>query len=216
VSAIREAFGANEYPGDAYLVGSREGCEPEEEAGAFRGRFEWHGVPSEFLDQHAAALSFFSEAGFRFFLPAYLIADIRSELRTAEPIFHLTNGFSDVSVEMDVGGRKFIRTAGKSTLINPRRYGAMTQMDYARMRLAVLTREEAGAIVAYLRWKLESEGMPSGRSAIQAALDGYWLERARTAPTAAELREHLNDEAEFVRALREVAIDNPEVAERPE
>ena len=98
IASVRQAFGSNEYPGDAYLVGSREGCEPEEEAGAFRGQSQWQSVPAEFLDQHAAALSFFSEAGLRFFLPAYLIADVCGELRIAEPVFHLTGGFYEVQV----------------------------------------------------------------------------------------------------------------------
>lgn len=49
------------------------------------------------LDAHYSALSFFSEAAFRFFFPAYLIADLRGELRTADPLFHLTGGFSVTS-----------------------------------------------------------------------------------------------------------------------
>ena len=38
-AAIRAAFATTPYPGDAFLVGSSEGCEPEEEAGAFRARW---------------------------------------------------------------------------------------------------------------------------------------------------------------------------------
>ncbi len=36
-AAIRAAFATTPYPGDAFLVGSSEGCEPEEEAGACPG-----------------------------------------------------------------------------------------------------------------------------------------------------------------------------------
>ncbi len=38
IEEIRRAFGPNEYPGDAYLQGSTEGCEPFEDAyvGAIR------------------------------------------------------------------------------------------------------------------------------------------------------------------------------------
>jgi hypothetical protein len=46
------------------------------------------------LDGHANALGYFSEAGFRFFLPAYLIADLHGQLNTADPLFHMTHGFS--------------------------------------------------------------------------------------------------------------------------
>ena len=203
VANIRTAFGANEYPGDAYLVGSSEGCEPEDEAGAFRGRHDWQGIPSEFLDQHYVALSFFSEAGFRFFLPSFLIADLRGELKTADPLFHLTGGFSDTQVAIDVAGHAFVRTSGKSKLINPRRYGAMTQLDYARTRLSVFTREEAAAIVEYLRWKREETDLPTEQSAVDAALTAYWIDRAATAPSAQRLQQHLQEEAEFLQALRQ-------------
>jgi uncharacterized protein DUF6714 len=202
---VRTAFDSNEYPGDAYLVGSSEGCEPEDEAGAFRGRRDWQSIRSEFLDQHYPALSFFSEAGFRFFLPAYLIADLRGELKTADPLFHLAGGFSETQVSMDVAGRTFVRASGQSALINPRRFGAMTQFDYVRMRLSVFAREEAAAIVEYLRWKHEETDLPTEKAFIDSALDGYWLERTATAPSAERLRQHLEDEAEFVRALQQKA-----------
>jgi len=202
VAAVRGAFGVNEYPGDAHVVGSSEGCEPEQEAGSFRGRHDWQIIPAEFLDEHYVALSFFSEAGFRFFLPAYLVADLHEQLRTADALFHLTAGFSDIEIPMRVGERRFLRTSGKSTLINPGRYGAMTQLDYTKMRLSVFTREEAATIVEYLRWKREKADSATAQAAIDAALDGYWLERATTAPSAQRLRQHLQEEAEFARAIQ--------------
>ena len=85
---IHEAFGNNEYPGDGFLQGSFEGCEPFDEVGPFKGKRDWRTVDPEFLDGHADALSFFSEAGFRFFLPAYLVADLRGRLRTADPLLN--------------------------------------------------------------------------------------------------------------------------------
>ena len=56
-----------------------------------------------FLDAGYDALSFFSEGGFRYFLPAYLIADLEDRLQTADPVFHLTNGFSDKVVDIPAG-----------------------------------------------------------------------------------------------------------------
>src|SRR6202011_989048 len=103
-----------------------------------------------------SALSFFSEGAFRFFLPAFLIADLRNELMNAEPLFHLT-GFSVYAVQMPANSRVFTRKGGGSTLMNPRRYGAMTFADYARYRLSVFTREEARAIVAYLNYMHETD-----------------------------------------------------------
>ena len=129
------------------------------------------GIDAGILDGHANALSFFSEAGFRFFLPAYLISDLRGQLQTADPLFHLTHGFSDWTTEVPAGERTFAIRHGRSAFINPRRYGAMTSYDYARWHLSVFTREEANAIVAYLEFKRDLDHDVTDRTAIDAALD---------------------------------------------
>jgi hypothetical protein len=202
IATIREAFGRNDYPGDPFLQGSFDGEEPYEEVGAFRGRVDWAGIDPEFLDAHYVALNFFSEAGLRYFLPAYLIADVRGRLLTADPLPGLVTGFTDRSVEHPVGGRVFVRRWGGSRFINPRRYGAATWSDLARYRLAIFTREEASAIVAYLEWKRGSESVGElDRQAIDAALASFWRERARAAPSAASLAEYLTEEREYVNAL---------------
>jgi len=61
IEKICEAFGVNVYPGDAFLQGSFEGCEPYEEVGFFRGKTHWTTLDAEILDAHYSALSFFSE-----------------------------------------------------------------------------------------------------------------------------------------------------------
>src|ERR1700730_17628385 len=156
ITQVRAAFRDTEFPGDHFLCGSFEGSEPYEETAAFKGKTEWETLDSGMLDAHSSALSFFSEGAFRFFLPAYLIADLRGELLNAEPLFHLT-GFSVTSIQVPVNSRVFTRKGGGSTLMNPRRYGAMTSADYARYRLSVFTREEASAIVAYLNYMQETD-----------------------------------------------------------
>jgi len=78
----------------------------------------------------------------------------------------------------------------------------MTQLDYSRMRLSVFTREEAAGVVEYLRWKREETDLPMSKTAVEAALDGYWSDRAVHAPTAQQLRQHLQEEAEFLQALQ--------------
>jgi hypothetical protein len=172
VEMIRKAFGRTPHPGDPFLQGSHDGCEPYDEIAHFKGKPDWTALDPDFLDARYCALSFFSEGAFRFYLPAYLVADVRRLLRTADPAFHLTHGFSDSTVAHRSGGTR---------LLNPRRYGAMTWEDYARYRLSVFSREEAVAIVAYLRWRREPETM------IDAALTRFWEERARSAPLAGEL-----------------------------
>jgi hypothetical protein len=131
-----------------------------------------------------------------------LIADLNGQLQTADPLFHLTNGFFDRVVQLPAGSRVDEMAIDKSDLMNPRRYGAMTSEDYARAKLSVFAREEAGAIVSYVEWKWE-QGDKSYRDEIDAALDGFWRQRAREAPTQVSLRQHIQAEAQYMKDLRE-------------
>jgi hypothetical protein len=201
IAAILDAFGSNEYPGDDYLQGSFEGCEPYEEIAAFKGKTDWKAIDAGFLDAHSAALNFFSEAGLRFYLPAYLVADIKDELKTADPIFVLTHGFSDITVEHRVKERVLLRKTGKTAFVNPRRYGGMTFYDYACFRLSIFTREEAKAIVAYLLYKRDSDPYKIEIEQIDAALNEYWYQRAADAPLAESLIHHLREEDEYIAAI---------------
>jgi hypothetical protein len=202
IDQIREAFSRTHYPGDGCLQGSFEGCEPYEEVGAFVGRTDWKALDSAMLDAHSCALSFFSEGGFRFFLPAYLIADLRNELLTADPLFHLWHGFAAVSTDVPVGPETFRRGSGGERLLNPKRYGAMTWSDYARHRLSVFTREEAKAIVAYMTYKREHDAMGLDKTRIDAALREFWLGRAENAPTHEAGEAHIQEEERFTAALQ--------------
>ena len=201
IKEIREAFGNNEYPGDNYLQGSFEGCEPYEEIEPFKGRTNWENIESELLDTHSGALNFFSEAGLRFFLPAYLIADLHDKLQSADPVFVLVHGFSDLSVNVPTKTRVFVRKTGRTAFVNPKRYGAITFYDYACWRLSVFTREEAQAIVAYLRYRRDSDPHSVDKEQIEAALNLYWLERAKNAPPAESLKQHLIEEEEYLAAI---------------
>ena len=209
IEKIEATFAGNAFPGARFLQGSFEGCEPYDEVGPFEKLEDWRGIEAVFLDAHASALSFFSEAGFRFFLPAYLISDLRGLLCTADPLFHLTHGFSDRTTEIPAGDRTIAIKHGKSAFLNPRRYGAMTSYDYARYRLSVFTREEAGAIVAYLGFKRDADPDVIDEHAIDAALDSFWLERARTAPPAQSLRQHIAEQEEYLATIRPDIEDGP-------
>ena len=202
IRQIQEAFGANFYPGDAFLQGSFEGCEPSDEVGAFVGKIDWRVLDSRMLDDRYCALGFFSEAGFRFFLPAYLIADLRGELKTADPLFYLWHGFAVVSADVPAGTEMFRRESGGTRPLNPRRYGAMTWNDYARHRLSVFTREEARAIVAYMHYRRENDAIGLDKARIDAALEQFWLERSEQAPTREDLEAHLQEESRFAAAKR--------------
>ena len=198
IEHIRQAFRGTERPGDAFLQGSHEGCEPGESVAPFMGVADWSTLDPAILDASYTALSFFSEGGFRYFLPAYLIADLEERLQTADPVFHLTNGFSDRVVTLPVGPRIYKKTIGKSAFVNPQRYGAMTWQDHARRQLSVFTREEAGAIVAYLEYKRDQDSHGLNTQEINAALDGFWRDRAATGPIQHAISQHLKEEADYL------------------
>ena len=183
IAAIEAGFARTTRPSAPFIQGSSEGCEPGEAVAPFLDLADWRGIPSPVLDGHHEALSFFSEGGFRFFLPAYLVADARQELMTADPVFHLTHGFHSISVPLP----DRVVTTGAASLLNPRRYGAITWEDTARFRLSVFTREEAAGIVVYLTWRRDQDTLGISAPAIESALNRFWLERTRTAPTAASL-----------------------------
>ena len=201
IKKIYEAFGQNEYPGDNFLQGSFDGCEPYEEILPFQGKDNWQTINPTLLDAHYVALNFFSEAALRYFLPAYLIADLGDDLQTADPLFVLVHGFSDLSVEHQTKTGVFVRKSGKTAFINPSRYGGMTFYDYARWRLSVFTREEAQAIVAYLRYKRDVDLHNLYKEQIEAALNSYWLERAENAPLAESLKQYLIEEEKYLAAI---------------
>jgi hypothetical protein len=199
IAAIEMAFARVEHPGDAFIVQSFEGCEPGEIAEAFAGRHDWRQIDAAFLDRHYVALSFLSEGGLRFYLPAYLVADLRRELKTADPVFPLVYQLSEWAVPLEAGGERFDGRHGAGELLNPLRYGAMRNADYARFRLSVFAREEAVAIVAYLEWRA---GMDDhDRPHIEAALTAYWRERTASAPTQHAVAAHLAERARYVAAL---------------
>lgn len=202
IEHIRNAFRDTVHPGDAFLQGSQEGCEPGEAIAPFKGLAHWMQVDPAILDPAYTALSFLSEGGFRHFLPAFLIADLEGRLQTADPVFHLTSGFSDKIVKLSAGTRVYEKTIGKSAFVNPRRYGAMTWLDHARGQLSIFTREEAGAIVTYLEYKRDADPHGLNCKEINAALDSFWRDRAKQAPTHEALRQSLQAEEEYFKNLR--------------
>jgi hypothetical protein len=91
IGAIDRAFAGTPYPGDHGLRGSDVGDEPYQVELGFRG-VDWRRASPMLLNVHDAALAFLSHAGFRYFLPAFLIADLHSLLRSSDPLFYLTHG----------------------------------------------------------------------------------------------------------------------------
>ena len=53
IEQIRQAFRETEHPGDAFLQGSQEGCEPAEVTAPFKGVAHWSQVDAAILDPRA-------------------------------------------------------------------------------------------------------------------------------------------------------------------
>jgi len=162
---IAQAFAGVERPGNWALVGSLEGDEPARLAAELQDRTDWRLLDAAFLDQlpdgYGSALSFFSDEAFRYFLPAYLIADLDGALRVVDPTFHLFHGLDD---------------ATHAEPVNPRRYGERTWLHAQSHRFSTFTRTEAAAIVAYLRYKAAHDDF--ARPQIEQAIARYWGPRA--------------------------------------
>jgi hypothetical protein len=163
---IREAFESTPPPDPAGLRGSGEGDEPFLLEAEFRHLPDWRHLDGAFIDRtpdgFGSALSFFSREAFRYYLPAYLLADLKAELQQADPLFHLWHGLVDDQREKPV---------------NERRYGGWTWFEAVSDRFQGFSQPEVAAIVAYMQYKAEHDELGLSRPMIEQALRNYWLAR---------------------------------------
>ncbi len=161
VEQIKVAFDETPYPGDDRLCGSDQGDEPAEYALEFRG-LSWKTLHPDFLARHYASLSFFTDEGFRYFLPAYLIADLmmpefEGAWSNANPIFHLTHGLVE---------DKFDESTNDLT-------DNFDWYEIATRKFSHFNLIEKKAIVAYLQYASDQDEWY--REKINSALESYWL-----------------------------------------
>ncbi len=160
---ILNSFSKVEYPGDSNLRNSSEGQEPFLLEDEFMGKDDWTALTPDFIDQapdgFASALSFFSIEAFRFYLPAYLLADIEGQLTYTDPVFYLIYGLTDATKDIEV---------------NPNRYGTLTWFEYVSTRFSVFSPEEALSIADYLKLKLNEADTDIERDGIVQALRNFW------------------------------------------
>lgn len=167
ITEILIAFQDVQYPGDTYLKNSSEGTEPFLLEQEFRGKTDWKTLEPSFLDQapdgFSTALSFFSDEAFRFYLPAYLIADIKNQLHQVDMIFHLTFGLDNKS---------------KAKHINPNRYADRTWFDEKTRRYSNFTDPQCEAVAHFLKFKSDNEEILEFEIAsINQALQNFWQNR---------------------------------------
>lgn len=163
IAKIKQAFAHVKYPGDESLTDSTYGDEPAALIKEFCGKTDWQTLDAKFLDQApdgwGSALSFFSGAALRFYLPAYLIADIRGELLNSDPSSRLCS-----SLASTVERKKIAKVWGGGTM------GERAREDFAHYDA-----QQVSAIVDYLWWKLESSD--DYNPMVEQAMENYWLDR---------------------------------------
>ena len=162
IDKITVAFEHECYPGDDHLTDSTYGEEPAALVEEFRGKTDWQVLDSQFLDQApdgwGSALSFFSYDALRFYLPAYLIADLSGELEQSDPSIRLCMNLTAQSE-----GRKIAKIWGGGTL------GERDRIGFSRFN-----RQQVSVVVEYLFWRLDS-GVYN--PLVEQALEHYWLAR---------------------------------------
>lgn len=192
VRQIGEAFAAAPYPGDENICHPAKG---DEEAAEYALEFRearWQRLHPRFLQYHHPALSFFTPQGFRYFLPAFLVADLMADQlqvpASADPVFHLTHGFSsgppgasgldlfDLEEVSQALAEQFPELEEAGLLAGDDRF-ELPEVDWearARQRFSPFGQEEREAIVAYLRYEADTRNEFS-RPQIEEALRRYWL-----------------------------------------
>ncbi|MGE6494505.1 DUF6714 family protein [Cupriavidus metallidurans] len=171
-SLILKAFVDVPPPPDWCIVESGEGDEPRAVQAAFAGIKNWRDISPEELDRApnglGSALSFFSDEAFRYYLQAYLIADLEGALESNDPVWHLTSGLT---------------SEAKRDCVNCLRYGARTWWDASVYTFSVFTAEQAFAIASYLQYKVSAgDLLESDEASVAEALSNYWLSRCSVSP----------------------------------
>ena len=179
IEAIRDGFQERTYPADDQLCGSEYGDEPAEYALEFKG-LDWRTLNPAFLSYHYAALSFFADEGFAYFLPAFLIADVLGEAGNADPLFHLTHGlYEEPPLELPPIDPAMLEASGLTSdeieLLqeSPQPQSTIDWYAYALRRFAGFRPPERQAIVHYLEYR-SACSWDFEAVKINTALDSYW------------------------------------------
>ena len=164
LTEIKAVFPARRAARFDPMVNSAQGEEPRLTAEAFADKDDWTQLDHKWLDEApegwATALNFLSDEAICFYIPAFIAADLRGELERAEPAFHLTHGFDNFS---------------RDQRIRPR--SPETWTDYGKQRWSHLTSDQARAIIHYLEWRIEKDGLDIAYSESES-LSTFWYARA--------------------------------------
>jgi hypothetical protein len=151
------------YPGDENLAVNTYGAEPMALVKEFSGKTDWRQLDAKFLDRApdgwGSALLFFSERALQFYLPAYMIADIRGDLTSSNPAGRLCSSLSPA-----VEKKKIAKI-----------FGGGTAGEHARAEFARYDARQVSALLVTFWRKLESDG--GHDPDVEQAMEAYWLIR---------------------------------------
>jgi hypothetical protein len=174
VCTIRQAFADRPYPGDDQLCGSQQGTEPAWIALELRG-VPWDRAHPDLLAHNYTATSFLSKEGFRYYLPAFMVADLHGAESNADPVHALTDTASDIGISADsleqLGDALGAEVAEVLRSMEERRAG-VDLSSWDRKRWAGFTLPEREAIVKYLEHRKSYDWADAVR--IEATLKAYW------------------------------------------
>jgi hypothetical protein len=159
IQKISTAFSDGKFPGNENIVAPSYGEEPELVRAHFYGQSDWENLTPQFLDLDGA-ISFLSDVAFRFYLPAFMIADINEQLNFNDPSIRLC-----WAVTPQTENQKIAKVFGSGTI-----------GERAKKCFDEINKEQVNAVVAYLRWKLLQD---ENNNTIKQALDHYWLKRIK-------------------------------------
>ena len=164
IAEIESVFPASRAVQFVPMANSLRGDEPQLTAEAFSDKEDWTELDPHWLDEApdglASALNFLADEALCFYIPAYIVADLRGQLERSEPTFQLTHGFDNFSRDQRIWSRN-----------------SETWTDFAKARWSHLTRGQARAIVQYLEWRINKDGREFAYP-VQEALSGFWYHRA--------------------------------------
>jgi len=133
IALIREAFDKTPPPDPERMIDSVQGEEEPEIGLEFRG-LDWRTLHPEFLSYHYSSLTFLSDSGFRYFLPAYLIADLMGTDMNTYPVSDLTHHAYDSH-----GKKRYasFSTEERTAIIRYLEYSMRDEYDAPKIRQAL-------------------------------------------------------------------------------
>ena len=138
---IEEAFADTPYPGDENI--SPEVYEGEKLTADLKGK-HWRDIPLESIFYHKGDLPFFTDAGFRFYLPVFLLAMLRHRAKVDTlPIGLLTK----LAPPQEFVWRRDWKSMKKTGSFEE--YFAQLRRDFLK-RMRAFSPKECAAVLAFL------------------------------------------------------------------